>query len=31
MDIYQVFMVMLSFGTFIIALLTLIIRMINKK
>ncbi|WP_084157475.1 putative holin-like toxin [Oceanobacillus manasiensis] len=31
MDIYQVFMVMLSFGTFLIALLTLIIRMINKK
>ncbi|MFD2629204.1 putative holin-like toxin [Oceanobacillus kapialis] len=28
---YQVFMVMLSFGTFIIALLTLVIRMINKK
>jgi hypothetical protein len=31
MSIYEVFMVMFSFGTFIIVLLTLVIRMINKK
>ncbi|WP_188454178.1 putative holin-like toxin [Virgibacillus oceani] len=31
MSIYEVFMVMFAFGTFLIALLTLVIKMINKK
>ncbi|MBT2216049.1 putative holin-like toxin [Virgibacillus dakarensis] len=31
MSIYEVLMVMLTFGTFLIALLTLVLRMINKK
>ncbi|WP_461179864.1 putative holin-like toxin [Virgibacillus ainsalahensis] len=31
LGIYEVIMIMFTFGTFIIALLTLVIRMINKK
>ncbi|WP_108721249.1 putative holin-like toxin [Virgibacillus indicus] len=31
MDIYEIFMVLFAFGTFLIALLTLVTRMINKK
>ncbi|MGM0939619.1 MAG: putative holin-like toxin [Bacillota bacterium] len=31
LNIYEVFMVMFSFGTFLVAFLTLIIRIINKK
>ncbi|MTW87620.1 putative holin-like toxin [Virgibacillus dakarensis] len=31
LSIYEVLMVMLTFGTFLIALLTLVLRMINKK
>ncbi|WP_267894864.1 putative holin-like toxin [Lentibacillus sp. Marseille-P4043] len=31
LSIYEVIMVMFAFGTFLIALLTLVIRIINKK
>ncbi|ASK62672.1 hypothetical protein CFK37_11210 [Virgibacillus phasianinus] len=31
MSIFEVFMIMFAFGTFIIGLLTLIEKMINKK
>ncbi|TGB00752.1 putative holin-like toxin [Halobacillus salinus] len=31
MGLYEVLMVMFAFGTFLIALLTLVIKMINKK
>ncbi|WP_240452378.1 putative holin-like toxin [Virgibacillus sp. YIM 98842] len=31
MSVYEVFMVMFAFGTFIVTLLTLVIRLINKK
>ncbi|MBY7144147.1 putative holin-like toxin [Virgibacillus sp. NKC19-3] len=31
MSTYEVFMVLFGFGTFLIALLTLVYRMINKK
>ncbi|WP_099159841.1 putative holin-like toxin [Virgibacillus ndiopensis] len=31
MSIYEVLMVMFAFGTFLVALLTLVMKMINKK
>ncbi|MFA1821711.1 putative holin-like toxin [Virgibacillus oceani] len=31
MGVFEVFMLMIAFGTFIITLLTLVMRMINKK
>ncbi|MGX4668731.1 putative holin-like toxin [Cerasibacillus sp. JNUCC 74] len=31
MNVYEVFMVLFAFGSFLVAFLTLIIRFINKK
>nr|WP_176555880.1 putative holin-like toxin [Virgibacillus ndiopensis] len=31
LSIYEVLMVMFAFGTFLVALLTLVMKMINKK
>ncbi|NBJ69561.1 putative holin-like toxin [Clostridium sp. 1xD42-85] len=31
MNVYEVFVVIFAFGTFLVTLLTLIVRMINKK